>query len=208
MTATAGRQRTQIPALAAGMYHAVCTMVIDLGIQCVPAFKMQKIHQVRILWEIAGQTIQIGDKEFPRQVSKDYTLSLSENSNLRKALESWRGAAFAEEDLQGGFDFRKLCGVNGQLLMMPKPGKKGSYAAVSGIIPLQKGTPRVKPERTFYFDMEDPATYAVFEALPRYIQEAIAQAENFADTGLVLPQRASSNAGDLSPESCFGSSYA
>jgi len=184
MTATAGRQRTQIPALEAGMYHAVCTMVIDLGIQCVPAFKMQKVHQVRILWEIVGKTIQLGEKEFPRLVCKDFTLSLSANSNLRKALESWRGVAFTEEDLQGGFDFKKLCGANGQLMMMPKPGKKGSYTSVSGIIPLQKGTPRVKPEKTFYFDMEDPATYTVFEELPRFIQETIAEADNFAETGL------------------------
>jgi len=208
MTATAGRQRVQIPALAAGMYHAVCTMVIDLGIQRIPAFKMQEVHQVRILWEIVGETIQIGDKEFPRLVSKDYTLSLSANSNLRKALESWRGAAFTEDDLQGGFDFKKLCGVNGQLLMMPKPGKKGSYTAISGIIPLQQGTRRVKPGQTFYFDMEDPATYTVFEELPRYIQETIAKAVNFADTGLELLQRANNGAGDFPPENGFGSNYA
>ena len=74
-------------------------------------------------------------------------------------------------------------------------------------MPLQKGTRRIKPEHTLFFDMDDKATHAVFKELPRYIQEAIAKSENFADTGLVLPQRDNNNVSDLPPDNCFDSGY-
>ena len=46
-----------------------------------------------------------------------------------------------------------------------------------------------KAENMVYFDMDDPATYGVFETLPRYIQEKVSQAENFLATGLTILER-------------------
>jgi len=206
MKATIGQQKVRIPPLEPGVYHAVCAMVVDLGFQYTPAYK-RTARKVRILWEVVGETVTIGEEERPRLISKDYTLSLDERSNLFKHLQSWRGKTFTDEELEDGFDLSKLCDANCQLLLIHKSGDRGPYAVVDSVIPLKKGMPRHKAEKTFYFDMEDPATHAVFEELPRYIQEAISKAENFDDTGLQLPERSFNNAGDPPPEGCFGSGY-
>ena len=91
------------------MYEAVCTMLIDMGVQNNPRFGTSS-RKIRLVWEVLGQTVKIGDQEYPRQISKEFTNSLSDKSNLRKALQSWRGKSFTPQELKG-FDLRKVLGA-------------------------------------------------------------------------------------------------
>jgi len=67
-------------------------------------------------------------------ISKFYTLSLHEKSNLGKDLTSWRGRPFTETEKQG-FDVRNLIGVPCQLNVMHKDNGKED---ISSIMPLGK----------------------------------------------------------------------
>ncbi|MCL1855872.1 MAG: hypothetical protein FWF86_09075, partial [Clostridia bacterium] len=107
---------------------------------------------------------------------------------LRKMLQSWRGAAFTAEELQG-FDLKKLLGAGCQLQLIHKTNERGVFAVVENIMALPKGTPKPETGSVTFFDMDDAATYELFATLPRYIQEKIAQAENFPGTGLTLPEK-------------------
>ena len=97
MSLTATRtERT--PALEAGVYTAVCTMVVDLGTQYNQKFDKSN-QQVKIVWNVDGESVEINGETLPRQIGKDFTLSLDEKSNLRKTLQSWRGQPFTAEEL-------------------------------------------------------------------------------------------------------------
>lgn len=162
-------------------------------------------HKIRIFWEIVGETIEINGEQMPRLVSKEFTLSLNEKSKLRQALQSWRGKAFTAEELQG-FDLKKVLGVGCQLQIIHKEGSNGTtYANVETILALPRGRSVPAPREITWFDFDDPASYGVFEKLPRYVQEKIAEAENFADTGLKLPdEKAPANPDVSAPQAAAG----
>lgn len=201
LTATVGKERDLIEE---GIFDGVCSKIIDLGTQYSETFK-NSAHKIRIFWEIVGETIEINGEQMPRLVSKEFTLSLNEKSKLRQALQSWRGKAFTAEELQG-FDLKKVLGVGCQLQIIHKEGNNGTtYANVETILALPRGRSVPAPKEITWFDFDDPASYGVFEKLPRYMQEKIAEAENFADTGLQLPdEKAPANPGISGPQAAVG----
>ena len=98
-----------------GTHAARCIKVIDLGTQHSTWGKDEDAKeivkkQVLITWELPTELIEEGDlKGQPYAVSKFYTQSLNEKSNLRKDLESWRGLGFSEQELMG-FNIEDLLG--------------------------------------------------------------------------------------------------
>lgn len=184
LIATVGMEKSL---LDEGVYPAVCTKIIDLGIQYNDTFNKSN-QQVKIFWDIPSETVEINGETVNRQVSKEYTMSLNEKSNLRKSLQSWRGKAFTTEECQG-FDLHCILGQSCQLQIIHKTSERGTYAAVDSIMALPKGTPQIKAESTSYFDMDDPESYSVFYDLPKFVQEKIALAENFEETGLELSMK-------------------
>lgn len=184
----------RIPILAEGMYDAVCTMLIDMGVQNNTRFGTSS-RKVRIVWDIIGQTIKINDKEMPRQISKEFTNSLSDKSNLRKALQSWRGKSFTQQELKG-FDLRRILGAGAVIQVMHKTGENGEYAYIETIIPYTKGKNSLPKVAPVYFDLDEVETYPAFTKLPRYIQEEISKSEDFEYTGL---QVAPKNGGEQIP---------
>ena len=186
MLTVSAKERT--PLLEPGVYPAVCSMVLDLGTQ-YNAMYNKSAPQVRLVWEIAGETVIINETEMPRQIFKDYTAYLCDRSNLFKALTSWRGKPFTPEELKN-FDLSNLLGACCLLQLIHKTSQRDNvYAAVENIMALPKGTAKPKASKTVRFDLDDPETHGVFETLPRYTQEKIAEAEEFGKTGLVLPER-------------------
>lgn len=161
----------------------------SLTLVCSTIAFNKSARKVRLVWEIAGETVTIDNKEMPRQIFKDFTASFDDRSNLRKMLQSWRGKPFTPEELKN-FDLPNLLGACCLLQLIHKTSERNNvYVAVENIMALPKGTAKPQASKTACFDLDDPKNYGVFETLPRYTQEAIAQAEGFEQTGLTLPER-------------------
>jgi len=129
---------------ATGMHQAVCVFIHDIGTH-LSEYQGKQIarHQIIVTWEI-DETMTKGDYTGKRfNVSKFYTRSLNEKATLRKDLESWRGKAFSETELEG-FDLKKLVGANCFLnLVETKSGKR----AIASVSPLAKGMTAIKVEQ-------------------------------------------------------------
>lgn len=118
-----------------GPWPARCYSIIDLGHQRGEWQGEEKIrYQVLVIWELPTQDALEDGR--PRSISKFYTLSLHEKSNLGKDLVAWRGKAFTEEE-KLGFDISKLAGVPCMLNLVEKKDR----VRVDGVMPLPKGTP-------------------------------------------------------------------
>ena len=169
----------KIPLPEAGTAQAVCCGVWDLGLQKTVFNGEQKIqHKVIVAWEI-NETINAPESEYhgqPYMLTKKYTLSLSEKANLRKDLESWRGRPFTDEEVAAGVDLEKLYGVNCLLGVSHENGKADpskTYAVVTSILPLVKGTPAIRPVR------------GQNDAPPKWVQDKQAEAVQPADENTV-----------------------
>ena len=121
------------PQVPAGVHKSRCVKIIDLGTQRQEfSGEISWKRQVMLIWEIPEQDNLNGE---PMTISKFYTLSLHEKSNLGADLTSWRGRAFTETEKQG-FDISNLASVTCMLNVLE--GKNGK-SKISGIMPLPKG---------------------------------------------------------------------
>lgn len=111
--------------------------VLDLGTQKVEwqgAIKMQR--KLMFTFELYGedndgQPLSMPDGK-PLIISKRYTMSLGEQSTLRKDLESWRGKKFTPEELQG-FDLNVLLGKLAMCNVTQTDREGKTYANLSGL---------------------------------------------------------------------------
>lgn len=174
-----------IPPLANGVYIAICSGLIDLGIQVSEQFGT-KSRKMIVQWNILGETVDVNGEQLPRIMHKQYGFSLGSKSNLRKDLEAWRGRAFTEEELNG-FDLKNILNVPCQMQIITKErAGKSDVNNISGIMSLPKGNnvDKLNDADLVYFDIEDVSTYKQFERIPKWVQEVIKQAENYEESGL------------------------
>ena len=170
----------------AGMHHAVCYGVVDIGTQPQhnPQFKAKR--KIIILWEIPGERIEIEKdgvkKNLPRAISKEFTLSLSDMGNLRPMLESWRGRAFTKEEL-AGFDVANVIGANCLLNVIHETKGDKTYGNIASVAPLMNSMKKIKqelPNLTFSLDEFPRGTEVIWpENLPEWIQTKIKQSEEY-----------------------------
>lgn len=122
-----------------GVHVSRCYRIIDLGTQTWE-FKGKKKsgRKVIINWE----TAEVDSEGRPLMVGNKFTVSLDEKANLRKALESWRGRKFTEQELLG-FDITKLLGAACMLNIVHSD--DGKYANIASIMPVPKGMPVQPP---------------------------------------------------------------
>jgi hypothetical protein len=176
---------TDFEPLAAGMHHAVCYGIVDIGTQ--PAFgNFPPKHQVAFLWEVPSERIQFekdGKKfDLPRGISQSFTLTLASKGKLRPMLESWRGRAFTAEELDG-FDLKNVLGANCLLNVIHANGKGQNaskvYANVASVSPLAKGMVKLKSENemVFFSLAECGDTITVPATIPDWLKAKIMQSE-------------------------------
>ena len=119
------------PKVPIGVHKARCIKVIDLGTQ-KQDFKgdVSWKRQALVIWELPEQL----SNDLPMTISKFYSLTLHEKSNLGQDLVSWRGRPFTETE-KAGFNITKLIGQTCQVQVMHKDNGKEK---ISNIIPLPK----------------------------------------------------------------------
>ena len=172
-----------IEKLENGVYTAVSSMLIDLGLQENTKFgKVQR--KMMVIWELLDETIEINGEKLPRTISKEYSFSLHEKSGLRKDLQAWRGKPFTEEELQG-FDLTAILNVPCQLQIILEERNGNKYNNIASIMALPKGMTIAKLESTCHFDLEDTQTWKNWNKIPNWIQEKIKKANNYESSGLM-----------------------
>lgn len=111
-----------------GLQPAVCVDAIDIGEQDSPWGPKEKVI---IVWELEA-TDSRGERFL---LQKRYTKSLHKKSNLRQDLERWRGREFKPEELQQGFNLKKVVGVTAMLHVQHKETERGTWANIDSVMP-------------------------------------------------------------------------
>jgi hypothetical protein len=162
----------------AGNHIAICTGVIDLGIQPGTGMYPDPKHQVYIRFELPTESVtyEKDGKQItgPMSSGRTFTASMSEKANLRKLIESWFGKKFPSDDAAADFDMQTLLGRKCLLNITHTEKGQKVYANISNATPIPKGMnaeyPQHNPSVYFSLASSDQATY---EKLPKWIKEKI-----------------------------------
>ena len=178
LVAKAGEKRVIKP-IANGNYTAVCYGVVDLGTQYNEQYDKAQ-DKVVIMWDLIDETIEIDGEEVPRTLTKTYTRSLHERSQLRKDLKSWRGREFTDDELRG-FKLTNIIGVPCLVQVSTTETANGTYTNIDAVASLPKGMEKPKSQLArIVFDSED-FDREEYDALPKWMQERLMKAEGFKD---------------------------
>lgn len=169
------RAKPKVPPVEPGVYIGICVGVIDLGEQYSETFKKYS-NDVKIIWELVGETVEVDGEVKPRQLSKDFSVAISKKSKLRAFLSSWNGKQYSDEEFSelDLFDqLGKACQLNVVL------NETQEYANIDNLMPLPKGMPAPTTETAFVrWDM-DQWDDEVFKALPEWVQEKIKKSTQY-----------------------------
>lgn len=150
-------------------------MVVDQGVQQGGKFKPQR--KVYLRWELPNERTTWKDRDGqehsgPMIIGKQYTLSLSEKANLRADLESWRGRSFTEQELKG-FDVVNVLGKPCMIGVTHNTSGTKTYANVSAVMGLPKGTTVPPPHNKPVSYTPDEHNQQVYDSLPEWLRESI-----------------------------------
>lgn len=169
------RAKPKTPPVEPGVYMAVCVGVIDLGEQYSEKFKNYS-NKIKIVWAIPSETIEVDGKTEERQLSKEFTCSLSKKAILRSFLESWIGRSFTDDEF-GEFDLFSLLGQPCQLQVVLNETKE--YSNVANLMQLPKGMPAPTTKTAFISWNMEEWDNAVFETLPEWTKEQIKKSTQY-----------------------------
>lgn len=169
------RAKPKAPPVEPGVYMAVCVGVIDLGEQYSEKFKNYS-NKVKFVWALPGETIEVEGKQEERQLSKEFTFSVSKKGGLRAFLESWNSRTYSDDEF-GELDVFGQLGKACQLQVVLNDTKE--YSNVANLMPLPKGMP-VPTSKTAYITWDMEAwDDAAFEKLPAWTQEQIKKSTQY-----------------------------
>ena len=168
--------------IPSGLHHAVCYAVIDIGTQPATG-NFPSRRKVVFVWELPeeradfkkdGQQVNL-----PRAISQRFTASLASKGNLRPFLNSWRGRAFTEQELEG-FDLFNAAGANCMLNIIHEPKGDKTYANISSITPLPKGMAKTTPENPILkFSIDEWSGTTDLPAMPDWIKKLVMQSDEY-----------------------------
>jgi hypothetical protein len=178
MALMANAKSSGFPPFKAGTYQAVCYSVIDLGTQYSDLYGKEQ-HKVWIAFEIPSIRCEVDGEDKPRVVSKFYTLSIHEKSNLGIHLVGWRGKEFTAEEANG-FNIMALMGKNCLLNVGVKEKKNGdSRNEINSIAKLMDGMEELKPETPMCQYSISACGWDFPENMPEGIQKIIEKSMEF-----------------------------
>ena len=198
---TGGKEFKMVPP---GTHLARCYRIVDLGTQVSIWEGQQKyLRKVMIGWEIHSEEDNgaplLTDEGEPLAMFKNYTMSWSENANLRKDLQGWRGSPWSDAEANR-FDLKNILGQWCMLNVIHKPGKDNKvYANVAGITPVpgmikKAGLPQ-GVNKLQVFRLADP-DWEVFETFSKGLKAKIEGSPEYrALKNRPAPQQAAAPAG-------------
>ena len=178
IVASSNQKKEIVPA---GTHFARCYSMIHIGVVEWEFQGEKKFNnKVRLTWELPYEMRDFGGEQKPLVISKEYTLSMHEKSNLRKDLEMWRGKVFTNKEL-GSFDVTDLLGKTCNISVIHKVAKNGNeFAQVGGVSAIQKGVEVLEQfNPTFIFNYGDHFDLDWLDSQPEWIQEQIKSSEDY-----------------------------
>lgn len=169
--------------IAAGTYVARCYSMVHLGTIKESYMGEEKyVNKVRLTFELPTELKVFKEEngEQPQVISKEFTLSLGDKSNLRAFLNSWRGKALTEDECKS-FDIAVLAGKACTLSIIHKTSKVSgkTYAEIASIGGVMKGmdVPAImNPEMVFSVNNFDQVA---FDSFPDFIKEKIESSNEY-----------------------------
>jgi hypothetical protein len=169
---------SSIAPIEEGTYLGVCSMLVDLGMQYSDVYKKSS-RKVLIGWEIPEETIEIDGEQRQRVLSKRYTANLSEKSNLRKDLASWRGRDFTADELKA-FDLKNIVGASCLITVIHSKNGEKTYANISSVVKLPKGMAKGELSAPpVVFDLDTDPLEKIND-LPQWIGDLIKKSETYS----------------------------
>lgn len=172
----------KIAPINAGNYSARCYSMIHIGTteESIQGKPLQWINKVYLTFELPDEKAVFDEKRGlePRVCGKEFTLSMNEKAKLRKFLESWRGAAFTDEQAKS-FDVTKLLNVPCLLNLIHKTSAKGNvYVEIATIASPMKGL--TIPELTNkVFEFNFNSSLEKFPDVPKFLREKIVRSNEW-----------------------------
>lgn len=171
------RAKPKTPPVEPGVYMAICIGCVDLGEQYNETFKNHS-NKCLYIFELIGETIEVDGEMKPRQLSKEFAISSSSKSNLRKFIESWNGKSYTDDDFME-LDLFDQIGKSCQLNVVLNETKE--YANIDNLMPLPRGVPAFTTETApVRWDMS-AWDDEVFKTLPEWIQDKIKKSTEYAN---------------------------
>ncbi len=176
----------------AATHIARCVSVVDLGFLDTPWGAKEKVY---IGFEVPSVRVEWNDKEDvhhegPALIGSRYTNSIHEKSVLGQHLVNWRGRAFAEDE-RDGFDLFTIVDVPCMIAVTHKVKGEKTYANISGIMGLPKGT--IAPEREtdlLSYTPQDAAYSGNFDKMPEWLQKICREGHRMGDNPNEYPGQA------------------
>lgn len=161
----------------AGTFMARCHRFIDLGSheQTYQGESKGLKRLVMIGFELPTELMEDGR---PFTIHKRYTWSTHEKANMRKDLESWRGAKFNDNDFgPGGFDVRNLLGKIATVTIVHTEKEGSNYANIASIGKAMKGVNVPDAINPAVYLSLDPDRFdvAIYQGLSEKLQKFIAE---------------------------------
>ena len=169
------RAKPKAPPVEPGVYMAVCVGVVDLGEQYSEKFK-NYANNVKFVWSLPSETIEIEGKIEERQLSKEFSVSVSKKGGLRAFLESWNSKSYSDDEF-AELDLFDQLGKPCQLQVVLNDTKE--YSNVANLMPLPKGMPAPTSKTAFFTWDMDAWDDGMFEQLPAWTQEQIKKSTQY-----------------------------
>lgn len=182
MSIIAENTKTEFKLLPAGNHLARCYGMVELGTikeeSGLYAGKEQK--KIRISWETPHECEDFGKGFQPFVVHKEYLLSMHEKANLRKMLESWRGAPFSEEDAER-FDVTRVLGKPCMINVIHKTSQQSGNqrAEITSVTPVPKGLDCPEQVNPLFELSYNNWNTALFESLPDFVKNRMKSAKEY-----------------------------
>lgn len=140
----------------------------------------KEVPKIIITWELPTEThvFREADGAKPFTISKEYTHSMGNKSNLRPITEAIIGTRLTDDEAYG-FDHDELLGMACQITVIHDKKESGTWEKVTAVSPLLKGIicpPQVNPSKVLSFEKWNEEMFA---ALPNFIKNKIVSSKEY-----------------------------
>ncbi len=167
-----------------GTHVATCYSLLHLGHvpNTYPGAENPTINKIRLTWELPEllNVFKEGEEARPYSISQEYTLSMGDKANLRKAVESWLGKKFSDAEAVN-FDVEELVGKSCMLGVVHIETKAGNpFAVVNSVmrLPASVKTEQINKSKIITWDT---MTVDIFNKLPTFIQDKMKTSTEYKD---------------------------